>query len=409
MTVDVLVVGAGVVGAACAHELARRGLQVLVVDRGQAGAGTSSSGEGNVLVSDKPPGPELDLALVSAARWRDLAEPLACEYEPKGGLVVARTEAEEQALAVLAARHREAGVQAHHLDGTALADLEPHLAPGHRSGVLYPQDAQVQPMLATAGLLALARAAGARVRTGHEVVALQPRTGGLRVTLAPADGGATSTVDAAHVVNAAGPWADRVAALAGCHLPVQPRRGVVLVLGGARDLVRHKVYAADYVADVASDRPGLETSPVVEGTPAGTVLVGASRERVGFDPATPVDVVQALARGAVALFPALARARLLRTYRGYRPYLPDHLPVIGPDPHLPALVHAAGHEGAGIGLAPGTGLLVADLVTGATPVVDPAPFAAGRFAPPVAPDAAPPGAPGASAVPADPATPGDPA
>ena len=109
------------------------------------------------------------------------------------------------------------------------------------------------------------------------------------------------------------------------------------------------------MANVASDDAGLETSVVVEGTRAGTVLIGASRERVGFDRTMSLPVLRRLAAQAVGLFPFLAEVNLLRSYLGFRPYCPDHLPVIGPDPRVPGLVHACGHEGAGIGLSAATG------------------------------------------------------
>ena len=91
---------------------------------------------------------------------------------------------------------------------------------------------------------------------------------------------------------------------------------------------------------------------MVEGTRSGTVLIGASRERVGFDRTISIPVVRQLAAQAIALFPVLAGINLMRVYAGFRPYCPDHLPVIGEDPRLPGLLHACGHEGAGIGLAP---------------------------------------------------------
>jgi len=229
-------------------------------------------------------------------------------------------------------------------------------------------------VLATARLLARARTHGAEVRTGVVVVGLV-RAGARVVGVRTRDG----DVPAAAVVNATGPWAQSLAALAGVRLPVLPRRGVVLVTQPLPPLVRHKVYAAEYVADVASARSGLESSAVVEGTPGGTVLIGASRERVGFDPAMPVPVLRRLARQAVRLFPVLGGARLLRTYRGYRPYCPDHLPVIGADPRAPGLLHACGHEGAGIGLAAGTGQLVAQLLLGREPDLDLTPFRVDRF------------------------------
>jgi glycine/D-amino acid oxidase-like deaminating enzyme len=173
------------------------------------------------------------------------------------------------------------------------------------------------------------------------------------------------TIPCRYVVNAAGTWGGEVASLAGGPVPVLPRRGFILVTEPLPPTVHHKVYGADYVANVASDSAGLETSPVIESTRAGTVLIGASRERVGFDRTVSYDVLGRLAAQAIALFPVLAGARIQRTYRGFRPYCPDHLPVIGPDPRVDGLVHACGHEGAGIGLAPATALLVAQAITGA--------------------------------------------
>jgi glycine/D-amino acid oxidase-like deaminating enzyme len=182
-------------------------------------------------------------------------------------------------------------------------------------------------------------------------------------------------------VNAAGTWAGELAALAGVRVPVLPRRGFVLVTEPLPGIVRHKVYAAEYVGDVASSDDALQSSPVVEGTPAGTILIGASRERVGFDRTFSRAAAAGLARGAIGLFPVLAGVRVIRSYLGFRPYCPDHLPIIGPDPRAPGLWHATGHEGAGIGLSAGTGSLLAQALSGRGPALDLAPFAPGRFAP----------------------------
>ncbi|MEU7340000.1 FAD-binding oxidoreductase [Streptomyces sp. NPDC007074] len=375
LTCDVVVVGAGMVGAACALYAARAGLDVAVVDRGPVAGGTTGAGEGNLLVSDKPPGPELDLALLSARLWARLGEELggAVEYEPKGGVVVAATPEGLTALEEFAARQRSAGVSAVPVPADRLRDLEPHLAPGLAGAVHYPQDTQVMPALAAAHLL---RASGARLLTGRTVTeVLRGADGSVR-------GVRTDRGDlhAPVVVNAAGTWGAEVAALAGVRLPVLPRRGFVLVTEPLPPRVRHKVYAADYVADVASDSAALQTSPVVEGTAAGPVLIGASRERVGFDRSFSLPAVRALAAGAIGLFPFLAEVRALRTYLGFRPYLPDHLPAIGPDPRVPGLLHACGHEGAGIGLAAGTGHLIAQVLTGGTTDLDLTPFGPDRFA-----------------------------
>ncbi|MGA5266884.1 NAD(P)/FAD-dependent oxidoreductase [Streptomyces lydicamycinicus] len=373
---DVIVVGAGVVGAACAYYAARAGLSVTVIDRGPVAGGTTGAGEGNLLVSDKEPGPELDLALLSTGLWQELAEllPPQIEFEPKGGLVVAADETGMRALRDFAAGQGKAGVRAEEVPADRLRELEPHLTSGLAGGFHYPQDAQVMPALAAAHLL---RAGGERVclRLGEEVTGL----------LTTADGAvrgvrtATGEVSAPYVVNAAGTWGGEFARLAGVELPVLPRRGFVLVTEPLPRVVRRKVYAADYVADVASGSAALQTSAVVEGTAAGPVLIGASRERVGFDRTVSTEVLRRLAAQATALFPVLAAVRAMRTYVGFRPYLPDHLPAIGPDPRVPGLLHACGHEGAGIGLAPATGLLIARSLSGGEPPLDPGPFSPARF------------------------------
>ncbi|GAA0344554.1 FAD-dependent oxidoreductase [Streptomyces blastmyceticus] len=373
---DVIVVGAGVIGAACACYAARSGLTVTVVDRGPVAAGTTGAGEGNLLVSDKEPGPELELALLSVELWRELAQelPASIEYEAKGGLVVASDATGMSTLRKFAEAQTGAGVTAEEIPPDRLHELEPHLAPGLGGGFHYPQDAQVQPALATAHLL---RASGARIRTGEEVTAIltgpQGKVRGVRT--------AAGDLHAPYVVNAAGTWGGEVARLAGAHLPVLPRRGFVLVTEPLPRLVRHKVYASDYVSDVASGSAALQASVVVEGTSAGPVLIGGSRERVGFDRTLSVEALRRLAAQATTLFPVLAGVRVMRTYAGFRPYLPDHLPAIGTDPHIPGLLHACGHEGAGIGLAPATGLVVARLLTGDQPPLDVGPFRPGRFAP----------------------------
>ncbi|WP_405939506.1 FAD-binding oxidoreductase [Streptomyces sp. NBC_00726] len=374
---DVVVVGAGVVGAACAYYATRSGLSVAVVDGGPVAGGTTGAGEGNLLVSDKPPGPELDLARLSAALWRELSDvlPRAVEYEQKGGLVVAADERSLATLTATAAGQAGAGVRTTAVAPHELPELEPHLAPGLAGGVRYPEDAQVQPALAAAHLIRAARDAGAALHTGRPVTAvLTGRTGAVR-------GVRTGAGDllAPAVVNATGVRGGEFAALAGVALPVLPRRGFVLVTEPLPPLIRHKVYAAEYVADVSSASAALQTSPVVEGTPAGPVLIGASRERVGFDRTLSVPVISGLAEAAAALFPVLGAARVLRAYHGFRPYLPDHLPAIGPDRRVPGLFHACGHEGAGIGLAPATAALVTAAIRGEEPPLDAEPFRPDRF------------------------------
>lgn len=374
---DVVVIGGGIVGAACALDCSAAGLSVVVVERGAVACGTTGAGEGNILVSDKEPGPELELALLSNVRWLRIVEELErdVELERKGGLVVAPTSAVLAPLTAFGQHQAEAGVRCEPVDGAGLREHEPHLRAGLPGGAFYPQDMQVQPMLATAAMLETARRAGAHVLAHTEVL-------GIRRTRSGAVAGVTTStcsIDAPYVVNAAGTWSGAVAELAGSTLPIRPRRGFILVTAPAPLLVQHKVYNASYVADVASGASVLQSSAVIEGTRSGTILIGATREIVGFDGGLSVPALRRLATQAVELFPVLAGLHVIRAYHGFRPFMPDHLPVVGEDVLVPGLIHACGHEGAGIGLATGTSQLVADVVLGRDSPIDRAPFSPARF------------------------------
>jgi glycine/D-amino acid oxidase-like deaminating enzyme len=380
---DVIIVGAGIVGAACARALALAGLSVLVLDRGTTAGGTSSACEGNLLVSDKGPGHELVLAQFASRLWTTTAADLrtelgadfpSIEFDRKGGLVVATTDDGAESLLAFADTQRGAGVDARVVDSAELLRLEPDLNPAVTSGVLYPDDAQVQPTIATEALMASARRHGARLLENTEV------TGGVFDDSGALAGVTTSrgTHRASHVLIAAGPWSGDVARRLGVFLPVRPRRGELLVTSRMRHRIFHKVYDADYVGAVGSDDRALQTSSVVESTAGGTVLIGSSRQQVEFDPSLRVDVLSEVAAKALRLFPFLAAAAVMRSYGGFRPFMPDHLPAIGQDPRMPGLWHASGHEGAGIGLSLATAELIRDLILGRTPEVDPTPYSPAR-------------------------------
>jgi len=374
---DAIVIGAGIVGASTALSLTNAGMKVLVIDRGNIASGTTSAGEGNILVSDKAPGPELDLALRSRDAWFEIQEDIGggFELEAKGGLVVARSEDGLRALRTLTSAQRIAGIDAQDISVTELRVLEPHLSHSITDGAFYPQDAQCQPMLAAAHILRAVRARGGEFVSGANVTAINSRSGSVTGVVT-----SKGTFNSPIIVNATGTWAGQIAQLAGSSLPIAPRRGFILVSAPTRKIIFHKVYDAEYVANVSSGDADLQSSAVVEGTLSGTILIGASRERVGFQDGIDFEILRILARQAIALFPILADIQLLRAYRGFRPYAPDHLPVIGEDPVFKGFWHNAGHEGAGIGLAPASAQLIVDGILGRTSFMDATPFSPARFA-----------------------------
>lgn len=370
--IDLLVIGAGIVGAAIAHYAARSGMRVTVLEREAVASGSTGAGEGNLLVSDKAPGPELDLARLSLRLWRDLAAeaPHAFEYEAKGGLVVASEPEGVESLRQTARRQRAKGVSV--VDVSDPRDLEPHIRHRLPAAAHYPEDAQVMPALAAAHLL---DHPGIRLRTGVTVTGSMTSRHGRIVGVTTTDG----QYSCGTVVQAAGAAAGGLADALGAPVPVTPRRGIVLVTTPVPDLIRHKVYTADYLKDVSSDEATLQTSPVVESTAAGPVLIGASREHVGFDSTAAPVVWRRLAAGAMRLFPVLSEVSVMRAYCGFRPFSPDHLPIIGSDGRLPGLWHATGHEGAGVGLAAGTGHLLVQSIQGQDTDIDLTPFSPNRF------------------------------
>jgi len=370
---EVVIIGAGIVGAMCAYYVNRAGLKAIVIDRGTVASGTTGAGEGNIMVSDKSPGPELELALKSRDMWFEVAQDLGNEFElvAKGGLAVSRGDA--SSLFELSNSQSVAGVQTKRVGPAEIQELEPFISKEIQNGVHYPQDAQCQPMLAAAHILRQLQRRGLEFIGHQEVLKIERKSEYLTVRTS------TLEIQSDFVVNAAGTWAGEIARLAGSELPIMPRRGFILVTAPLPKYVNHKVYDSDYVDNVASSDADLQTSTVIEGTQSGTILIGASRERVGFDKSISVSVIQRLARQATSLFPILAGAQLLRVYNGFRPYSPDHLPVIGADSLIPGLYHCAGHEGAGIGLSAASGKVIAQLIKNETPIVNPEPFSPARF------------------------------
>jgi len=261
------------------------------------------------------------------------------------------------------------------VNSSELHTLEPYLHPDLSEGVFYPQDAQCQPMLAAARIIQTVLARGGQLVSQARVTGFEISENTIKAVVT-----SRGTFYAPMVVNASGTWAGEIAALAGSHLPIAPRKGFILVTEPAPQYIFHKVYDSDYVANVASSDADLQTSTVVEGTRSGTILIGASRERIGFDGSMNYEIVRKLAAQATSLFPVLRDVQLLRVYRGFRPYAPDHLPVIGEDSLISGLWHSAGHEGAGIGLAPGSAALITDAILGRESFMNAQAFSPQRFA-----------------------------
>ncbi|HEY8484633.1 MAG TPA: FAD-dependent oxidoreductase [Longimicrobiales bacterium] len=361
---DAIVVGAGIVGAACAEALAREGLRVEVLEAGIAGGGTTAAGMGHIVVMDDS---EAQFALTSYSRrlWSELAAELPenCEFLPCGTLWVAEEEAQLEALRAKAAFYTARGVEAELLDARGVAEAEPNLRTPLAGGLLVAGDGVVYPPAVARYLLARAREHGAGLREGCRVERIEGRAvlvGGERI-------------EAGLVVNAAGAAAAELTP----GLPIMPRKGHLVVTDRYPGFCRHQVVELGYLKSahvLTSESVAFNVQPRA----TGQLLIGSSRELVGWDAAVNRRLVGQMLRRAIEFMPGLASLKALRVWTGFRPATPDKLPLIGRWEEADGLWIAAGHEGLGITTALGTARILADLVLGRTPELDPAPYAPGR-------------------------------
>ena len=347
---DIVIVGAGIVGAACAAECARAGLKVLVLERGPIGGGTTAAGMGHIVVMDDSPA---QFALTSYSRrlWRELAPqlPADVEFDPCGTLWVAADEQEMAEVRRKEAFYRERGVKVEVLSAPALAQAEPNLRRDLVGGLCVVEDAVLYPPCAAGFLLQQARAAGAEVRTGVEVLSLLPEGG---VVL-----GDGTRLAAGVSVNAGGPWSPTLSP----GLPVRKRKGHLVITDRYPGFVRHQIIELGYLKSahaVAADSVAFNIQP----RKTGQMLIGSSRQ---FDAAgTEINqpILDRMLRRAFEYLPTLQRLSAIRCWTGHRAATPDKLPLIGPSLESDKVWLATGHEGLGITTSLATGRLLADLL-----------------------------------------------
>jgi D-hydroxyproline dehydrogenase subunit beta len=370
MNQRITIVGAGIVGAACARALVRAGARVTVVEVGFPGGGATAAGMGHVVVMDDSP---VQLALTKRSRdlWHALAEelPAEAEWRRAGTLWVA---ADDDELAE-AARKQEllaaAGVASRRLDAEQLAAAEPNLRAGLAGGLLVPDDAVVYPPPVAAWLLAEAVRGGARVVRTAAVVSvtgddLPP--GSVRL----ADG---RTLAGDAVVVAAGTATPRLVP----GVPLRPRKGHLVITDRVPGFVSHQLIELGYVKrahDVGTDSVAFNVQPRA----TGQLLVGSSRQV--DDDTRDIDpgMLRRMLDRCVAYMPGLAGVSALRTWTGLRAATPDGLPLVGPWREMPGVWLATGHEGLGITTSLGTAELVAHGLCGTRTTLDPLPFLPAR-------------------------------
>lgn len=360
--VDAIVIGAGIVGAACARALAREGLRVVVLEAHYAASGATSAAMGHLVVMDDSP-EQLALTALSTERWRELSRTLRApvEYDSCGTIWVAEDAMQLDAVAEKRRTYSEHGISSEMLGAARLADLEPSLRDGLAGGLLVSGDAVLYPPHAALALLEDARASGASVREGTAVTEIMD--GAVRC--------GDEVLEAPIVVLAAGAETGRLVP----EMPIVPRKGHLAITDRIPGLCRHQLVELGYLAS-AHEMTNESVAFNVQPRATGQLLIGSSRELVGWEPSVNRDVLRQMLARAVSFMPALARASMVRIWTGFRPATPDKLPLIGAWTPIPGLWIAAGHEGLGITTALGTAEILASLIVGHRP-----PISASAFSP----------------------------
>jgi sarcosine oxidase subunit beta len=355
-TADVIVIGAGSVGAPAAMSLAEAGLRVLVLDRlPSVGQGSNKSAIGGLRATHSDPA-KIRVALRSLEVFSTWRERYGDDIEwYKGGYsYVAYRPEEERTLKELLAVQKRSGLNIDWLDAPALLGVIPDLDPdGLVGGTFSPDDGNASPLLAVHAFYSRARKLGAEFRFGERVTGIVAEGG--RVRGVRTDKG---EYHAPVVVNAAGPWAAEVAALAGLAVPVRPdsHEGAV-----TEPVVR---FLGPLVVDIRPVAGSANYYFYQHATGQVIFCITPSPSIWGMDLRETSSFLPMVARRMVGLIPRLAEIRVRRTWRGLYPMTPDGSPIVGWDRALEGHLLAVGMCGQGFMLGPGLGELLARMVVG---------------------------------------------
>jgi glycine/D-amino acid oxidase-like deaminating enzyme len=365
---DAVVIGGGIIGASILYHLSKRKIRAVLLEKGEIASGSSGACDGLIFLQSKKPGPHLSLALESAKRFASLKQelPFDVEHRNNGGMIVIENDRELRALEPLVAGQRSTGLNTSLLDGGRAREKEPALSEEIVGATFCPLDAQVNPLLLVHAFVRSAKEVGGQVITDSEVVAIEVRSN--RVTSVQTKRG---VIETGTVINAAGSQAPQIGKLVHLEIPIKPRRGQLLVTEPVSPIVGRGLLSAKYIAAKFDFAPaGTDCEGIsINQTASGNLLVGSTREFVGFDKGTTYQAMRGIAREAVRIIPQLRGTHIIRVFSGLRPYTPDGLPILGKVEGIDGFIMAAGHEGDGIALSPITGETIAELIdTGDTPI-----------------------------------------
>jgi len=358
-TTDVAIIGGGISGCAIAYFLRKAGADVTVFDQGDIGAEASSAAAGILapLGSLSGPGPFADLLLESWSLLQELIPELettsgiSVEYTQSGTLYIARSPHSIHNLRKRMQEWQPHEQEMYWFDGNQARDYEPALALDVMAAVYAPQEGQLKAPKLTRAYARAAAALGATLRDHTEIAGVQ-RQGKRVISITTTQG---ETIACKQLVIAAGAWAARCGAWLDLSLPVVPQRGQILTLEQPMQPQRHVVFGeAIYFAPKQDN----------------TLVVGATKEEVGYDKRLTAGGISWLLSTAIRLAPSLEGCAIAQMWAGLRPHTPDHHPILGRAPGYENVTLAVGHSSNGIMLSAITGQSITALIaTGNTPEV----------------------------------------
>ncbi|MEC0004648.1 FAD-dependent oxidoreductase [Bacillus cereus] len=380
---DVLIIGGGIIGCSIAYYTSKYGRDVTIIEKGEFVSGTSSRCDGNILAIDKDPGFDSQMSLVSQKLVTDLSEELehSFEYRAPGSILVCESDEEMEAAQQWVNRQKEAGLPFRMLDRQDIREESPFFADDLLGGLECATDSTVNPYLLAFSLLSEAQKFGAKAFKQTEVKSINIDTNGSFVVETT-----NGTFTAQQVVNAAGVWAPKVGQMLNINIPIEPRKGHIIVASRQQHVGCRKVMEFGYLiskfggkrkVDALTEKYGVAL--VFEPTESQNFLIGSSREFVGFHTRINNEVIKCIANRAIRFYPKMADMMVIRSYAGLRPWTEDHLPIISRVEHIPNYFIAAGHEGDGISLAAVTGKVIEELLNEKETIIPIEPLRLSRF------------------------------
>jgi len=358
---EIVVIGGGVVGSSVAYFLARAGKNVVLVEKGGRGGEASAANAAFVWSITRKPGIDIRLAMHSFDIHQQLQAELEMDFEyvRGGGLMIIEDKTQLPFVETHLQKRAEDGYPLEMIDADRVLELEPHLARERVYGAVYsPIDGFTNPIFLVLALNLEAQKLGAQLLHYTEVLDIGVTDGKVKGVITD-----KGTIKTETVVNAAGSWGCFIGDMVGIQVPVPPFQLAMLVTEQLPPTLSHAIMGASYMVeeDTGKDE-GLGCGLIMSQQAAGNLLIGASWRKTGYDRRTIQEEIELMARVNVRAMPMLKTVRIIRSYANFFPNTPDDLPILGRVDGVEGFIMACGHCGHGVGMGPGSGKLIQELI-----------------------------------------------